>query len=82
MNFIKKISIEKELSELEYKLERLYALAQLKVELENKQGNVLSKLWNQYQYNHVLTEFQVLEKNRKLFEDKIEEIKEELKIYE
>jgi len=78
INFIKQFMLKKELSELEYKLERHYALSQLKVELENKRGNLLSKLWNQYQYNHVVGEYELLSQKKYLIELRIDELREEL----
>ena len=79
MNFIKKYFLHRKLVELEYKLERHYALAQLKValeykvnrhyalstrkaELEAKRTNFFTKSWNQYQYNHVMPEYELLSK--------------------
>jgi len=76
MNFLKKYFLHRELQELEYKLERHYTLSQLKVELENKQGNVLSKLWNQYQ---VMPEYELLSEQLPMIEARILEIKGQLR---
>ena len=76
MNSINRYLLRKELLELQNKLERHYALAQLKVELENKQGNVLSKFWNQYQ---VMPEYELLSEQLPMIEARILEIKDQLR---
>ena len=42
MNFVKRYLMERELRELEYKIERHYALSVRKAELETTQSNVIN----------------------------------------
>lgn len=79
MNFIKKHLLNRELITLEYKVNRHYALSTRKAELETKQSSFFTKTWNQYQYNHVMPEYELLSKQLPMIESRIEEINEELK---
>lgn len=79
MNFIKKHLLERELLTLEYKINRHYALSIRKAELETKQSNFFTKTWNQYQYNHVMPEYELLSKQLPIIEVKILEIKDQLR---
>jgi len=79
MNFIKKHLLERELIPLEYKVNRHYALSTRKAELETKQSNFFTKSWNQYQYNHVVSEYELLSKQLPMIEGRILEIKDQLR---
>ena len=78
MNLLKKYFLNKELRILEYKAMRHYALSVRKAELETKKTGFLSRVWNQYQYNHVLPEYEMLSEQLPLMESRINEIKEQL----
>ena len=79
MNFITKGLLERQLLTLEYKLQRHYALSTRKAELETNQSNFFTKTWNQYQYNHVIPEYELLSKQLAMIEAKILEIKDQLR---
>jgi len=79
MNFLKKHHLQRELLELEYKLERHYALSVRSVELEKPTSNILKKFFNWYASNHVRAEYELLSKQRPAIEYRIEDIKEELR---
>ena len=79
MNFIKKHLLERELLTLEYKINRHYALSTRKAELETKKSGFLSRGWNQYQYNHVIPEYELLSKQLPMIEGRILEIKDQLR---
>jgi len=80
MNMIKKVLLNQELLTLEYKVKRHYALSARKVELETKQSSFFTRTWNQYQYNHVMPEYELLSKQLPLIEARIEDIKDQLRI--
>ena len=79
MNFIKKHFLNRELLTLEYKVNRHYALSARKAELETKQSSFFTRTWNQYQYNHVIPEYELLSKQLPMIQSRIEEINDELK---
>jgi len=79
MNFIKQYFLEKELRELEYRVERHYALSVRKAELETTQSNVIKKLWNEWEHRHVVPEYELLSERIPIIKSRIEEIKEELR---
>ena len=79
LNLIKKHFLNRELLTLEYKVNRHYALSTRKAELETKQSNFFTKSWNQYQYNHVKPEYELLSKQLPLIKGRILEIKEQLR---
>ena len=79
MNFIKKHFLNRELLTLEYKVNRHYALSARKAELETKQSSFFTRTWNQYQYNHVVPEYELLLKQLPMIESRILEIKDQLR---
>jgi len=79
MNLMKKYLMERELRELEYKIERHYALSVRKAELETIQHNIIKKLLNQWEYNHVVPEYELLSERISIIKSRTEEIKEELR---
>jgi len=78
MNFIKKHLLERELIALEYKVNRHYALSTRKPELETRQSNFFTRTWNQYQYNHVMPEYELLSKQLPMIQSRIKDIKDQL----
>ena len=80
MNFLKKYHLQRELQELEYKLDRHYTLSVMNVELEKPTSNILMKLFNWYTSNRVRSEYETLSNQRLMIESRIDEIKEELRI--
>ena len=79
MNPIKKHFLNRELITLEYKVNRHYALSARKAELETKQSNLFTRAWNQYLYNHVMPEYELLSKQLPMIESRILEIKDQLR---
>jgi len=72
--------MERELRELEYKIERHYALSVRKAELETTQSNIIKKLWNEWEHRHVVPEYELLSERISIIKSRIEEIKEELRM--
>ena len=79
MNFLKQYFLHRELRELEYKIERHYALSVRKVQLETTQSNIIKKLWNEWESRHVVPEYDMLSERISIIKSRIEEIKEELR---
>jgi len=78
MNFIKRHFLRKELIGLESKITRFYALSTWRTELENKQCNVIQKIWNGFLLNRANIEYDSLSPKIPNIEHRIHEIKIEL----
>lgn len=70
-----------EKQELEYRLARLEALADSKVayESENEHSNAIKKAWNKLILNQIVPEYNILIEQRPSIQDRIEDIKDELR---
>jgi len=81
MNFIKSHMLRTEKQELEYKLARIYALADSKIhyESENEHTNVIKKAWNDLMLNQIIPEYNMLLEQRSTIQARIEDIKDELR---
>jgi len=81
MNFIKRHLLERELLSLEYKITRFYALSTWRTELENKQGNIIQKLFSRYFLHKANIEYESLSTGIQNIEFRIIGIKSELREY-
>ncbi len=79
MNHMKNYLLNRELRELEYKVERHYALSVRKVEIETPQSNFIKKIWNGWEHHHVVPEYEMLTEQLPRIKSRIEEIKDKLK---
>ena len=81
MNFMKSYMLRTEKQELEYKLARIYALADSKIhyESENEHTNAIKKAWNKLLLNEIVPEYNMLLEQRQSIQDRIEDIKDELR---
>lgn len=79
---MKSYMLRMEKQELEYKLARLEALADSKVayEFENERTYVIKKAWNKLMLNQIIQEYNMLVEQRPLIQDRIDDIKDELRI--
>jgi len=71
-----KYILQRELRQLEYKVQRHYVLSGLIVDLEKPASNIVTKFFNWYQSNHVNQEYKVLTDKMPMIQARIEEIKE------
>ena len=78
---MKNYLLNRELQELEYKVERHYALSVRKVEIETPQSNFIKKIWYGWEHHHVVPEYEMLTEQLPRIQSRIEEIKYELRQY-
>lgn len=69
-----------EKQELEYKLARIYALADSKIhyESENEHANAIKKALNKLMLNEIVPEYNMLLEQRQSIQDRIDDIKNKL----